>query len=330
MTPQNCGFTLTGLNSGDFIKVFDQNFNQVWTCNQFGGGTCSSTEVVSGLGTGTYFVQACNDLAPYNITCGGGGSNPCANQGGDSDGDGVCNNQDCQPLNPSLPASPGSTCNDFNQNTFNDRIGADGCSCAGTPTGGGGNNGGGGNVCSISTNSCSFTISGLSSNDIAKVFNENFQVVWSCSPFNGNPCNANEFPGGFGNGTYFIEACNRFDPFTLNGCGFSNIGNPNDSPDEQEHERIATLLDDPNSFVIYPNPAQDELNINLESINGIVSSIQIYDINAKLVKEQNVDAFASDRVSVDLSDVRNGLYLISVELSNNRRVNQAFTVVKSY
>ncbi|MBK9017473.1 MAG: hypothetical protein IPM82_27400 [Saprospiraceae bacterium] len=58
---------------------------------------------------------------------------PCANQGGDTDGDGVCNNNDCQPNNPAFPATPGSPCNDGNANTTNDVIQADGCSCAGTP-----------------------------------------------------------------------------------------------------------------------------------------------------------------------------------------------------
>ncbi len=58
---------------------------------------------------------------------------PCASQGGDSDGDGVCNNQDCQPNNPAFPATPGTACNDGNPNTTNDVVTANGCGCAGTP-----------------------------------------------------------------------------------------------------------------------------------------------------------------------------------------------------
>lgn len=58
---------------------------------------------------------------------------PCASQGGDTDGDGVCNNLDCAPTNPALPAAVGSACNDNNANTTNDVIQAGGCTCAGTP-----------------------------------------------------------------------------------------------------------------------------------------------------------------------------------------------------
>ena len=55
----------------------------------------------------------------------------CANQGGDNDGDGICNNEDCAPDNPNLPAPAGSTCNDNNANTINDIIQSDGCTCIG-------------------------------------------------------------------------------------------------------------------------------------------------------------------------------------------------------
>jgi len=55
----------------------------------------------------------------------------CSNQGGDNDGDGICNNEDCAPNNPDLPAPVGTSCNDNNANTINDVIQADGCSCLG-------------------------------------------------------------------------------------------------------------------------------------------------------------------------------------------------------
>ena len=56
----------------------------------------------------------------------------CVGQGGDSDGDGVCNNQDCAPFDANFPKTPGTACNDGNPNTVNDVIQADGCTCAGT------------------------------------------------------------------------------------------------------------------------------------------------------------------------------------------------------
>ncbi len=56
---------------------------------------------------------------------------PCADLGGDEDGDGVCGAEDCEPLNPLLPAPVGSNCDDNNPDTINDSIGLDGCTCTG-------------------------------------------------------------------------------------------------------------------------------------------------------------------------------------------------------
>jgi Secretion system C-terminal sorting domain len=57
---------------------------------------------------------------------------PCANSGGDSDNDGVCDDVDCQPSNPVFPAIPGTPCDDGNINSINDVVTIDGCDCAGT------------------------------------------------------------------------------------------------------------------------------------------------------------------------------------------------------
>ncbi len=53
--------------------------------------------------------------------------------GVDSDGDGLCDVDDCRPNDPNLPTTPGTSCNDNNNNTENDIIQGDGCTCAGTP-----------------------------------------------------------------------------------------------------------------------------------------------------------------------------------------------------
>ena len=51
---------------------------------------------------------------------------PCELAGGDSDDDGICDDEDCAPANPNLPATPGTSCDDGNSDTQNDIIQADG------------------------------------------------------------------------------------------------------------------------------------------------------------------------------------------------------------
>ena len=61
--------------------------------------------------------------------------NPCANNGGDSDQDGICTDVDCNDNNPSIGAEQpeGTMCDDGNDMTDNDVILADGCTCQGEP-----------------------------------------------------------------------------------------------------------------------------------------------------------------------------------------------------
>ena len=129
---------------------------------QGGGSICGSLDVAGAPIT---------VLAMTDPQCG-----PCANAGGDSDNDGVCDNDDCAPLNPNLPAPVGSSCNDNNPNTVNDIIKADGCTCQGTPQTIDCDN------ISITTGSNSIIVSGLDGAPVSSVqiFNSSWQQEFSC------------------------------------------------------------------------------------------------------------------------------------------------------
>ena len=49
----------------------------------------------------------------------------------DADEDGTCDEDDCAPNDPAFPADPGTPCDDGDDETLDDVIGDDGCSCAG-------------------------------------------------------------------------------------------------------------------------------------------------------------------------------------------------------
>ena len=481
VTTGNCSITLNGLNSGDFIKVFDDSFQEVWRCSQFGNNPspCNPTETVTGLENGTYFVQACGSLDAYLVS-GCGSMNPCAAQGGDSDGDGICNNQDCQPNNNAFPATPGTSCDDGNPNTNNDIVTSDGCGCAGTPTNA---------TCSVTTGNCSITLNGLNSDDFIKVFNDSFQEVWRCSQFGNNPspCNSTETVTGLSDGTYFVQACGSLDPYVVSGCGsttgndcssISNVaqgktaeqsstitaggitgsaskavdGNTNgtfftSSPQnssvaatqnqsqpywqvdlqsnhfieeiniynrtdgsarttnayvlisdqpftssslsnarsqadyeffisglvgspsiimpqlEGRYVRVQmqsqgnltlgevevmgcisnnlnnnsnTLIILPNldfdlkSIIIFPNPAQDEINVDLKSFEGQKALIQIFDPRGILIKKHHVNAASAFHERIDLKGIVNGLYFLTVKIDGHKLVTKPLSIIKTY
>ena len=205
VTTGNCSITITGLSSSDHSKVFNSSWQVIWECSSW-SSSCGNTETITGLSDGTYFVQACGSTDSYTVS--GCSTNPCAGQGGDSDNDGVCNNEDCQPYNAAFPATPGTPCNDGNSNTTNDVVTSNGCGCAGTPVG---------TTCSVTTGNCSITITGLSSSDHSKVFNSNWQVIWECSPWS-TSCGSTETITGLSDRAYFVQACGSTDSHIVSGC----------------------------------------------------------------------------------------------------------------
>jgi len=64
-----------------------------------------------------------NDLSYNGCTCGGILD--------DSDGDGLCNSDDCAPNDFNLPNVPGMACDDLDPATYDDKVSMDGCSCTG-------------------------------------------------------------------------------------------------------------------------------------------------------------------------------------------------------
>ena len=149
--PSSCNATVSVDGSKIIVNNIggthsEVNFlNSAWqsqqTCNSWGSNPCGNMAMYTAPAAGTYYILIKTYDASWSVICnltetvtvtGGGNPGPCDNQGGDSDGDGVCNNQDCRPNNPNI-SSPGDSCNDGNSNTSNDVIQAD-CTCAGTPS----------------------------------------------------------------------------------------------------------------------------------------------------------------------------------------------------
>ena len=102
------------------IDILDKTFGSFYVpAYTDGSGHINSvfTEVCK-TATATIVVESCD---------------PCFGLGGDSDNDGVCDDEDCQPDDPFYPAAPGTSCDDLNPDTDNDVVLGDRCTCEGTP-----------------------------------------------------------------------------------------------------------------------------------------------------------------------------------------------------
>ncbi len=254
----SCFIMIDGLSSSDQAKVFNSNWQVIWECNPWvSGAACNSAETITNLQNGTYYVQACGQTQTVTIT-GCSPVDPCAGQGGDSDGDGICNNQDCQPNNSAFPATPGMACNDGNPNTTNDVVTADGCGCQGTPVG---------PTCSVTTGSCFITITGLNNSDYAKVFDSNWSIVWECNPWANGGCSSTETITNLQNGTYYVQACGSTETVQISGCSGGGGTTPSlsfSNPNVQVNENggSATLT------IGASSPATSPITVNYSTNNG--------------------------------------------------------------
>ncbi|NDI98384.1 S8 family serine peptidase [Flavobacterium sp. LaA7.5] len=77
-------------------------------------------------------------------------------------------------------------------------------------------------------------------------------------------------------------------------------------------------------FGVYPNPAQDVLNITLDnSLSGIETHTVLYDIQGRIVKD-----FGTSKTNLDVSTVASGVYLLTVDANNGAYTESKKIIIK--
>ncbi len=311
------GVNIYGLTAAENTKIFDENFNVLWECNPWNNNPCFSVEELNyqfGFSQGeTYFLSVqsdnCDEFIPFTIPEGSG----------DSDGDGIPDNQDCEPNDPDVPASAGTPCNDNNHNTENDVIQSDMCTCAGTPVVGG---------CNVSYSETDFgeiTITGLTSAENTKIFDSSASssgIVWQCNPWSTDCTNTEVVSGLIPNAQYYLAVqstdCNEWIPFMVSTVLFNNnhpIANT----------RIAADLNNFSIINLFPNPVSDEAFVTIDSnFDGDVL-IEVYNIIGVLQKQQvaNLEE-GNNTTTLKLSDLKTGIYHLVIKDKNGQTESTRF------
>jgi hypothetical protein len=82
------------------------------------------------------------------------------------------------------------------------------------------------------------------------------------------------------------------------------------------------------TFSVFPNPATDELNINLSEYTGKAVNIEIYNTFGKAVSREHLDNVASPSFTMNVNDLPVGTYLIRVSALGKRDATKQVVIQK--
>jgi len=78
-----------------------------------------------------------------------------------------------------------------------------------------------------------------------------------------------------------------------------------------------------NVIIVYPNPTDQYLNIKLPSnINSNETNIKLYDINGRLIKNNQVE-INDNRIIINVNSLSNGVYLLHL-VNGNKKWSKLF------
>lgn len=80
-------------------------------------------------------------------------------------------------------------------------------------------------------------------------------------------------------------------------------------PEPRASERSSDI-----TVTAFPNPVKDKLNFNVQSSQEALFSLQIYDVNGKLLNTKT-EFSKQGLLTVDLSDLPSGIYYYSLSAS---------------
>ena len=318
VTTANGAIIITGA-TGTNTKIFDTSWDALWSCNPWQGNPCSNNETYFS-GEGTFYVSAqSNECDFFEVVVVANGNCP------DADDDGVCDVDDCAPNDPNLPTTAGTACNDFDSNTNNDVIQSDGCTCQGTP-----DNGGGCNI-AFTTTGNSITFTGLTDPIVTvNLFDNSYNEIFNCGTWS-TPCNATETVSNLNPGNYIIDyesfdsgwntLCDATQNITVGNNPFF-VGQENEA--DLNLKKTYNIVD----FNLFPNPAEEILNVDLSKFADKNILIEIHNIFGQKVFSQQLMNVSNVGHEVNLDGFANGLYLFQISTAEEERASKVFLISK--
>ena len=79
---------------------------------------------------------------------------------------------------------------------------------------------------------------------------------------------------------------------------------------EKEYQLVANSIAE--SFQLMPNPAQDKFQINFKNTADLVQTIEIYNLEGKVVQSVDFDKIQGLSIEVNVANLEGGMYIVRV------------------
>ena len=306
------------------VKLYDSEWDLVFNCSD----NCAQEEVIASLThEGEYFLKVelfdddwahiCS-LEEYFVVTDG---SSCT----DSDGDGYCQDVDCDDNDASWPKAPGTACDDYNAATENDVIQYDGCTCAGELS----------DPCGqilVDIDNETIKLSNFPAGYISslKIFND-WSLFFQCSGNCDDPTVLNDME----EGTYQVMiklmddnwevVCNVSYEIIINSIApiIWNNGENSLKKDAVSAETRNSSTSDP-ELQLYPNPSSGELFINLDELDLESFDIIVYNAMGQIVKTTPGIHKQDGLVILNTAELNTGVYFLRIRDKDGPLIGKQF------
>ena len=165
---------------------------------------------------------------------------------------------------------------------------------------------------------------------VVKIFDQHWQLVYSCSGNCGKEVTLTDIKGKYHVNVAFYDASWRYV------CGIKEwITVSTHLQDNAATGRSATptnLVTDNTAFqtphAVYPNPANELINVQLSGYVGQAGVIRLVDQFGKVVRQLQIDTIKVDAIQLPIQELEDGLYFLNIVLDNDQVITEKVMINK--
>ncbi|MFZ4800071.1 MAG: T9SS type A sorting domain-containing protein [Bacteroidia bacterium] len=89
-------------------------------------------------------------------------------------------------------------------------------------------------------------------------------------------------------------------------------------------DNVVQIINPEKVFTVYPNPAQNEINVSTENLDIKIESLAVYNLQGQLLKSINTKA--NNQQTINIEDLVNGNYLLIITTNKQQMAGKKFVV----